>query len=139
MKTDASAFESADRLQRAAAREGFDWRHLDELWDKLDEEIAELKEAVSIGPDKVHEELGDLLFMMVNLARHLNVNCADALTGANRKFQRRYGVVQSRRADWPPMEDPRRLQFMEALWQKAKQAERCRPTMNQTDQDTNQK
>ena len=65
------------RLQRDAAALGFDWRQLDELWGKLAEEIAELRQATREGPARIEDELGDVLFMAVNLARHLGVD-ADA-------------------------------------------------------------
>lgn len=116
----------AARVQRAAARQGFDWPRGDAaLWDKLLEEIAELR-AVAHEPRRATEELGDLLFMVVNLSRHLGVDAARALRLALRKFQRRYAYVLKHSRDLPPRTDPARLPRMEALWQKAKQLERPR-------------
>ncbi len=112
------------RLQREAAQLGFDWRALDELWDKLAEEIGELREAVSLGPDAVRDEVGDLLFMAVNLARHLGVDPVDALRSTNQKFTRRFAQVVGDLEKLPPMGDPRRLEQMEARWQQAKRAEK---------------
>lgn len=111
-------------LQRDAARQGFDWRQLDELWHKLAEEIGELQEAVPEGVDRVRDELGDLLFMAVNLARHLGVDPAEALTGANTKFQRRFSHILRHLEQLPPLGHPQRLDAMEALWQDAKRLER---------------
>lgn len=111
------------RLQLDAAREGFDWRETRELWDKLAEEIGELQAAVNEGPARIHDELGDLLFMAVNLARHLGVDAAAALTGANQKFARRYAHIQRYAQTLPPLGDARRIDAMEALWQQAKQGE----------------
>ncbi len=118
------ALDEALRLQREAAALEFDWRHLDELWDKLAEEIGELRAAVNEGPEAVADELGDLLFMAVNLARHLGVDPAQALAATNRKFTRRFGHILDNLEKLPAMGDPRRLDAMEALWQDAKRAER---------------
>ena len=109
------------RLQREAAREGFDWTHPQELWDKLAEEIGELREAGDAAARS--EELGDLLFMVVNLSRHLGVDPAAALAAANAKFTRRYGLILEHLAELPPLGDPARLEQMERLWQQAKSLE----------------
>jgi uncharacterized protein YabN with tetrapyrrole methylase and pyrophosphatase domain len=112
------------QLQLDAARTGFDWRHLEELWDKLAEEVGELRQAVGEGPDRAEDELGDLLFMAVNLARHLGVDAACALARSNEKFRRRYGLVLEHLDELPPLGDPARLERMEAWWQEAKRRER---------------
>ena len=117
----------AARVQRAAARQGFDWPRGDpRLWRKLAEEIAELRRARH-DPRLAAEELGDLLFMVVNLARHLRLDPAAALAQAIRKFERRYGHVQAHARTLPPRGHPRRLARMEALWQDAKAQERRKP------------
>lgn len=110
------------QLQRAAAREGFDWRNRQELWSKLAEEIAELR-AARRSVDR-EEEVGDLLFMLINIARHLKIDPARALMRTNRKFQSRYAHIQQHRKSLPPLRDPRRLEAMESLWQEAKLLER---------------
>ena len=116
----------ARTVQRRAARQGFDWPAGDpELWRKLVEEIAELK-AVARQPARAREELGDLLFMAVNLARHLKVDAGQALAQAIRKFERRYAHVIAGARSLPPIGDPRRLAAMEARWQQAKRKERKR-------------
>lgn len=114
----------ARRVQRAAARQGFDWPARDpRLWAKLAEEIAELRR-VRGNPRLATDELGDLLFMVVNLARHLRVDPAAALAQAIRKFERRYGHVMAHARSLPPRGHPRRLARMEQLWQDAKAKER---------------
>ncbi|NKF22596.1 MazG nucleotide pyrophosphohydrolase domain-containing protein [Solimonas marina] len=116
----------AHRLQREAAALGFDWRETAELWGKLAEEIGELQAAVSEGPARIEDELGDLLFMAVNLARHLGVDASAALAGANAKFARRFAHVCAELERLPPIGDPRRIVEMEARWQDAKRAEKSR-------------
>src|SRR3546814_18219502 len=93
----AEPLHEALRLQRDAAELGFDWRQLDELWDKLAEEIAELQQATGEGPARIEDELGDVLFMAVNLARHLGVD-------ADRSEERRVGkeCVSTCRSRWSP-------------------------------------
>ncbi|MDP9140037.1 MAG: MazG family protein [Pseudomonadota bacterium] len=120
----ADPLDAAMRMQREAARLGFDWRHLDELWDKLAEETLELQQAAKQSRDATEDELGDLLFMAVNLARHLGVEPAMALRRANAKFSRRFAHVIAGSADLPPLGDERRLDAMEALWQDAKRLEK---------------
>lgn len=116
--------DDAMRLQLNAAKLGFDWRELKELWDKLAEEIGELQEAVSEGPDRIRDELGDLLFMAVNLARHLGIDPARALDEANAKFSRRFAFIENNIEQLPAIGHPQRLDAMEALWQQAKLLER---------------
>ncbi|WP_020648332.1 MazG nucleotide pyrophosphohydrolase domain-containing protein [Solimonas variicoloris] len=118
------ALAEALRLQHEAAELGFDWRQLDELWDKLDEEVAELKEAATQGRLRTQEELGDVLFMAVNLARHLGVDAEAALAGTNAKFARRFAHVCAALEQLPPIGDPRRLDAMEARWLEAKRREK---------------
>lgn len=108
------------QLQREAAALGFDWRQADELWAKLEEEIGELREAVPQGQARVLDEFGDLLFVAVNLSRHLRADPAEALAHANAKFRRRFAVVMAGRASWETLEGQARLDRMEALWSQAK-------------------
>lgn len=116
----ADPMEEALRLQADAARSGFDWQQLDELWPKLAEEIAELRESTTQGEARVRDEFGDLLFMTMNLARHLNVDPAVALAQASEKFRRRFGHVQQHREQWDTEQGQARLDAMEALWRQAK-------------------
>lgn len=120
MKRKLDPLRRAAAVQRSAARTGFDWPAGDPaLWRKLHEEIRELK-AVARHRVKAREELGDLLFMAVNLARHLKVDAGQALGAAIRKFERRYAHVMHGARTLPRKNDPRRLAAMERLWQEAK-------------------
>ncbi|HUP91592.1 MAG TPA: MazG nucleotide pyrophosphohydrolase domain-containing protein [Solimonas sp.] len=112
------------RLQLEAARLGFDWRHLGELWDKLAEETVELQQAAGEGRERAQDELGDLLFMVVNLARHLGVDASAALTGANAKFSRRFSHILQNLEKLPDLGHPQRIDAMEAFWQEAKRFEK---------------
>ncbi|MGH8443088.1 MAG: MazG nucleotide pyrophosphohydrolase domain-containing protein [Nevskiaceae bacterium] len=119
----ADPLRRAAATQRRAARAGFDWPAGDPaVWRKLHEEIRELK-AVAHRRAQARDELGDLLFMAVNLARHLKVDAGRALDQAVRKFERRYAHVIASARSLPRKGDPRRLARMEALWQDAKRRE----------------
>jgi nucleoside triphosphate diphosphatase len=89
------ALQRAAKLQKRAATQGFDWSHAQDVMVKLEEELAELKEAlVSQQQSHIDEEFGDLLFTMVNLSRHLALNADQSLRAANAKFERRYRQVE---------------------------------------------
>ena len=90
------ALLKASRLTEKAARVGFDWRRTDDVFDKLDEEIEELREAVKSGEStRIEDEIGDLLFVCANLARHARVDPGSALRRANRKFERRFRAMEA--------------------------------------------
>ncbi len=108
------ALERAAKLQRRAARVGFDWPDVSGPRAKIDEELAELD--AEIEHDRKLEELGDLLFAIVNLARHLNIEPEAALRGANRKFEKRFRKIEQE-PDFATMS----LDEKEALWVRAKQ------------------
>ena len=110
------ALERAAKLQRRAARTGFDWPDVSGPRAKIDEELAEL-EAETEHQRKL-EEMGDLLFAVVNLARHLNIEPEAALREANRKFESRFRAIES-----APGFEAMSLDQMEALWVKAKAAQ----------------
>lgn len=113
----------AHRMQGKAAHVGFDWPKGDAvpLFAKLDEEIAELREAVERGDAaSVEDELGDLLFMTVNLARHLNVNPDAALSRACAKFAGRFRCVEAQAAERGVRLEECSLEELDALWDRAK-------------------
>ncbi len=92
-----SALLRAAKLQKRAAGQGFDWRNADGPFAKIEEETAELKEALKAGDEAAAtEEFGDLLFTLVNLSRHLGVNPETALREANRKFETRFRAMEER-------------------------------------------
>ena len=114
----APAMVEAQQISSKAAKTGFDWETPEQVIDKLHEELAELKEAR--GSEEVEGEIGDLLFVLVNLARHMKVDAEQALRKSNRKFRRRFGYVESKLGK--PLKEGS-LAEMEALWVEAKQAE----------------
>ncbi len=91
------ALMRAEKLQKRAARAGFDWPETEPVFDKIQEELVETREAVSYGDqDRIADEVGDLLFSCVNLARHLGVDPEVALRGANHKFTRRFTDIENK-------------------------------------------
>lgn len=121
----------AEKLQKRAARVGFDWPEAAQVLDKIEEEIAELrtelirtglKTGSTPGPG-TEDELGDLLFALVNLARHLGHDADQALRGTNAKFERRFRFIEAELAKAGRRPDQASLDEMEALWQRAKKAE----------------
>ncbi|MDP1555798.1 MAG: nucleoside triphosphate pyrophosphohydrolase [Hyphomonas sp.] len=116
----------AEKLQKRAARTGFDWTETPPIFDKLEEEIAEVKEAVASGDaDAIEDEIGDLLFVVANLARRLSVDPEQALRKANAKFERRFRAMeQASMADQVEFASLT-LDEQEAYWQRVKQAERA--------------
>ena len=115
------ALTRAVKLQARAARVGFDWPSTDQVLDKMAEEIAELVEARDqLTEAEVAEEFGDLLFVMANLARHMNVDPEAALRGANGKFTRRFQRIEDWLAETGRTPDQSDLAEMDALWNRAK-------------------
>lgn len=115
----------AYKLQKRAARVGFDWPSTDEVLDKLREEAAELVQASKqMSADAIEDEMGDLLFVMANLARHMDIDPEAALRRTNAKFTRRFAKVETllaARGKTPAQSD---LAEMDALWDQAKAIER---------------
>ncbi|MGF1631189.1 MAG: nucleoside triphosphate pyrophosphohydrolase [Kiloniellaceae bacterium] len=120
----------AEKLQKRAARVGFDWPEVGQVFDKLAEEIAEIREVIDQGgaaggdPDRLEDEVGDLLFVVANLARHLKVYPETALRRANAKFERRFRAMEAALAAAGDKAEAQSLEALEALWQAAKRAER---------------
>jgi ATP diphosphatase len=116
----------AVKLQKRAARVGFDWPSTDQVLDKLVEEAGELTEArAELSPAEVEEEFGDLLFVMANLARHFGVDPEAALRGANAKFTRRFASIEAALTDQGKTPAQSDLEEMDALWDAAKQVEKA--------------
>jgi len=116
-----SAMYRAREIQKEAAQLGFDWPDINPVFAKLEEELEELKQAFKSGDkDAISDELGDLLFVCVNLGRHARVNAEMSLRRTNRKFQRRFAYVQEQMAAAGIVMDQRQLDQMEVFWQDAK-------------------
>jgi MazG family protein len=116
-----SAIYRARQIQKDAARFGFDWPDITPVFDKLDEELAELKQAFSTGDsDAISDELGDLLFVCINLARHAKVNAEMSLRNTNQKFLRRFAYVKQQMKKAGIEMDQRQLDAMEHFWQESK-------------------
>ena len=121
------ALTRAVKLQKRAARVGFDWPSTDEVVAKITEEAAELVEARDrLTPAEVEEEFGDLLFVMANLARHLKIDPEAALRAANSKFERRFRRIEDWLAEDGRTPDASDLTEMDALWNRAKAEEKAR-------------
>lgn len=115
------ALSRAAKLQKRASQVGFDWNEIDGVLQQLHSEIDELVAAQQQqSPDAIAEELGDVLFSAVNLARHLKVDPEWALRIANRKFERRFGYIEQCLADAGSSPQQASLEQMDALWAQAK-------------------
>jgi ATP diphosphatase len=119
------ALMRAIKLQRRAARVGFDWPNAADVFIKIDEELTEIKSEISNAgaPERVQDEIGDLLFAVVNLARHLNVDPEASLRHANAKFERRFRQVEARLTAAGQRAADVGLDALEALWQQVKEIE----------------
>ncbi len=116
----------AVKLQKRAARVGFDWPEAAQVIDKIAEEVTEIRQEMADGggPERLRDEVGDLLFAVVNLARHLEVDPEGALRGANLKFERRFRRVEALLAAAGREPKDASLDEMEALWVQAKGEEK---------------
>jgi ATP diphosphatase len=117
------ALTRALKLQEKAARVGFDWKEAGPILDKIEEEIQELREAMAAGDvASIKDEFGDVMFALVNLGRHIDIDSEAALAGTNEKFRTRFHYVErALKASGKSLEDAT-LDEMEALWQAAKSA-----------------
>ncbi|HLW91724.1 MAG TPA: nucleoside triphosphate pyrophosphohydrolase [Roseiarcus sp.] len=119
------ALSRALKLQQMAGKVGFDWNDARAVLAKLREETDEIDEALRLGDEKaVRDEIGDLLFVVANLARHLKVDPEAALRGANAKFERRFAHIEARLAEEGRGPSQATLEEMDALWDEAKHRER---------------
>ncbi len=115
----------AVKLSKRAARVGFVWPSIAEVFDKLDEEIQELKVEVSADDKtKIRDELGDVLFVIANIARTLDIDPEDALRSSNAKFVRRFRYIETELKGRGTSPEHSSLAEMDALWNEAKQIER---------------
>jgi len=117
------ALKRADKIQKRAARVGFDWPDVAPVWDKLQEETQEVQEALANNDaTAVQDEIGDLLFTVVNLARHVNVDAEAALVRANAKFEKRFRQVEQLASEQQDVLSALSLVELDALWDRAKQS-----------------
>lgn len=121
------ALVRAIKLQNKAAKVGFDWPSLAPVLDKMREELAELDEAIGRGErDAIEDEFGDLLFVMANVARHLNIDAETSLRRTNEKFVRRFQSIEDRLHERGRTPAQSSLEEMDALWDAAKAEEKTR-------------
>jgi len=119
------ALLTADQITRRAARVGFDWENVSDIFDKLDEEILELKKAMEKDDkESCRNEVGDVLFTLVNLARRQELNAEDALRGTNRKFVARFEYIEKTLKKTGKTLFEASLEDMDRLWNEAKEAEK---------------
>lgn len=116
------ALTRSHRLQQKASYAGFDWDNIDDVWGKLYEEINELKSAYnSKSKEGIEEEIGDMLFSMVNLARHLDIHAEDMLRKANKKFTERFKKVEEELERRGTSMEDTSLEDMDKIWEKVKE------------------
>ena len=116
-----SALLRAYRMQSKAATVGFDWENVHQVWEKVEEEINELKQSIDDNsPQEIEMEFGDLLFAMVNLSRFINVNPEDALRMATEKFSARFRQMEKEVADSNKSLHDMKLEQMDEIWEEIK-------------------
>ncbi len=113
----------AYRIQEKANGVGFDWHNEKEVWDKVQEELSELRQEVDNQSDKVEDELGDVFFALINYARFIRINPDDALEKSNRKFIRRFQYIENQAKNAGRKLTDLSLEEMESFWQAAKELE----------------
>ncbi len=116
------ALSRAQKLQTRAAHVGFDWKNIEPVFAKINEEINEIKEVLKAQDDKakLEEEIGDLLFVCVNLARHMQIDAEGSLRNANSKFVKRFRYIESKLEEQNKTPEDVTLKEMDHLWDKAK-------------------
>jgi MazG family protein len=128
VSTKAPALMEAHQISTKVARVGFDWKSVDEIFEKLQEEVGELRVAIEQHKQsadeadhvRVREEIGDMLFVVTNIARHLNVEPEAALKLANRKFRQRFAHIEKRLREQNRKFEDVSIADLEELWQEAK-------------------
>ncbi|WP_300905440.1 nucleoside triphosphate pyrophosphohydrolase [uncultured Duncaniella sp.] len=115
------AMIKADRIQEKAANVGFDWERPEQVWDKVREEMAEFEETVAKkSPERMEEEMGDLLFSVINAARLYKINPENALEKTNKKFIARFNHLEKRAHEMGKELRDMTLAEMDAIWEEAK-------------------
>ncbi|UTW65694.1 nucleoside triphosphate pyrophosphohydrolase [bacterium SCSIO 12643] len=116
------AMVKANRIQDKVRGVGFDWEHDHQVWDKVKEELNELEAEVSAGAstEKIEDEFGDVLFSLINYARHINVNPEDALERTNKKFIKRFNYLEQKSKEAGKPLDQMTLAEMDIYWEEAK-------------------
>jgi MazG family protein len=119
------AIHEAHQISSRAARVGFDWPDIEGIFDKLQEEVGELKDVIAGQADdkrreRLEDEIGDILFVIVNISRYLKIDSESALKRANRKFKSRFQYMERELAQEGKTLDQTSPEEMETLWQKAK-------------------
>ena len=115
------ALTRAQRLQEKASYTGFDWENIEQVWGKINEEIQELKEAQTDGIKKhIEEEIGDVIFSIVNLARFLNISAEFALRKTNKKFTTRFKAVEDELENRGKTVEDSNLEEMDTIWNEVK-------------------
>lgn len=118
------AMIKADRIQEKAANVGFDWEKPEQVWDKVREEMGEFEETVAQkSPERMEEEMGDLLFSVINAARLYGINPENALEKTNRKFINRFNYLENRAREIGRELRDMTLAEMDAIWEEAKSNE----------------
>jgi XTP/dITP diphosphohydrolase len=118
------AMVKAYRIQEKARGVGFDWDHVGQVWEKVQEELAELQyEKLNGSPEKIEDEFGDLLFALINYARFIDVNPEDALERTNKKFIRRFNYIEQKVNETGKSMHDMSLAELDVFWNEAKAAE----------------
>ena len=117
------ALTAAYRVTQKAAGVGFDWSHVDQVLDQVREELVEVEEARAESSQRLDEEVGDLLFAAVNLARHLEVDPEGALSRATRKFRKRFQAVEAAFESAGRDLGEASLEEMDQVWEEVKERE----------------
>jgi XTP/dITP diphosphohydrolase len=116
------AMVKAMRLQEKAKQVGFEWENKQQVWQKVEEEIGEMNEAIQSGDQKkIEEEFGDVVFSLVNFARFLNVDAENALELTNKKFTTRFSKMEAKAAGKGKPLQEMSLEEMDAIWNEIKQ------------------
>ena len=111
----------AQKIQKKAAKEGFDWERINDVFDKLDEEIAEFKEAVLKKKNEdIQNEIGDIIFVITNIAKFYKIDAEEALRSTNNKFIKRFQYIEQKIEEKGKTLKGSNLQEMERYWQEAK-------------------